>query len=1122
MAEKTPRRRWSIHPRVGSPGGYASAPDDDLSQAFEVDPPAPAAQLTPPVVTSPDECLLEASLHADFRVSSGSGADSSPGGRPAAPSRRMPGLPGYELLSELGRGGMGVVYKAREVRLNRLVAVKMILAGHYSGADSVARLLAEAETVARLDHPNVVQIYAIGDHEGRPFVALEYVGGGSLGSILGGTPWPAGRSAELTETLARAIQAAHDRAIVHRDLKPANILMTPEGIPKISDFGLAKTLDGPSDLTAAESIVGSPSYMAPEQADGRAREAGPAADVYSLGAILYELLTGRPPFRGASVLETLEMVKGSDPVPPSRLVPGLPRDVETICLKCLQKEPSRRYATAGELADDLGRYRRDEPIRARPAGAWERAWKWTRRKPAMAALALVSVVAVAAAAAGGLAYREEIRGRAEAARHRAQRLRGRAESHLALGRAARDRGDWPAARAQLSSALALVQSEPSLAELLPPAQRLFDEAGERIAEAGDREAAQARGRALRRLHDEAVFYQSQYTGLDPDANLESVRRAARQALAQLWPQGPPYLPSALDSWRVGDDERARLLAEAYEVLLLLAEALGQPASGEGPAEQARLGLAALDQAARLRTPTRAYHALRAASLERLGLRDAARVEHRLARDSGAPASAQDEFLLGEQSYRRGDFLPAVDHFKKVLSMDPGHFWAGYLMALCFLKTHRPAEAQAALIACQARRPDFVWIYLLKGFAEGEMREFELAEADFRRAQEIRGGDDARYVLLVNRGVMRLRKKEAAAAIEDLQAAIALKPGGYQAYLDLAQAQARIGRADQALATLDRAIRATPDGAVLYRVRGQIEGQLGRDDDAMADFDRAIRHTPPDDPQLAEPLLERGRVAHRRRRPEAALADFDRALAIRPDLATAQRLRGAVLMELRRYDEAVRSFDACLARGGPTASLYEARGLAQTWRGRYDEALADFSLAARAGGRTASLCVNRGWAHLFSGEPRLAEADFDEAIRLDAGHADARCGRGLARAQLRRGGEAIADARAVLDSGPADPRLIYNAVRIYCLVAADIQSTPARISDREFRMMKRCRDEALAWMLKAMGLIPAGERGRFWRDVVSRDPTLDAIRSRPAFRELQGRYAPRDGEAPPAGGGGPPP
>ncbi len=311
-------------------------------------------------------------------------------------------IPGYEIIDELGRGGMGVVYLARQVQLNRPCALKMILAGAHASTQVASRFLSEAQAIARLHHPHIVQIYSIGDASGLPYVELEYVPGGSLDRQLDGTPWKAARAAGLVEQLARAVAFAHEQGIIHRDLKPANVLLAFDGLPKISDFGLAKFLGSDSGLTGTDAIMGSPSYMAPEQAEGKTREVGPEADVYALGTILYELITGRPPFRGASILETLEQVKTAEAVPPSRLVPRVPRDIETINLKCLQKEPVKRYRSAAALAEDLRRFQAGEPILARPIGGPERAWRWCRRNPvvsgliASVAMALVLGTAVSA------------------------------------------------------------------------------------------------------------------------------------------------------------------------------------------------------------------------------------------------------------------------------------------------------------------------------------------------------------------------------------------------------------------------------------------------------------------------------------------------------------------------------------------------------------------------------------------------------------------------------------------------------------------------------------------------------------------------------------------------------
>jgi mono/diheme cytochrome c family protein len=297
----------------------------------------------------------------------------------------LPDIPGYEILRVIDRGGMGVVYEARQVDLGRTVAIKMISGAHLSPR-IVTRFRLEAEAAARLQHPNFVQVFEVGQVNGRPFLAMEYVAGGSLAELLGRQPPSARRAAELVETLARAVSAAHERAIVHRDLKPSNVMLTADGAPKIADFGLAKRLDVDADHTHTGEILGTPSYMAPEQAEGKKDQIGPATDVYALGAILYELLAGRPPFRGTSPLDSLRLVIGAEPVAPSRLKPSVPRDLEAICLKCLEKRPARRYGAALGLADDLRRFLDGQPVAARRIGPAGRAWKWMRRHPQAVAL----------------------------------------------------------------------------------------------------------------------------------------------------------------------------------------------------------------------------------------------------------------------------------------------------------------------------------------------------------------------------------------------------------------------------------------------------------------------------------------------------------------------------------------------------------------------------------------------------------------------------------------------------------------------------------------------------------------------------------------------------------------
>jgi WD40 repeat protein/serine/threonine protein kinase len=357
-------------------------------------------------------------------------------------------IPGYEILTELGRGGMGVVYKARQVNLNRVVALKMILAGGHAGEAALTRFRTEAQAIALLRHPNIVQIHEVGECGGLPYFSLEFCDGGSLDARLGGTPVPPEDAARLVETLARAMHVAHQANILHRDLKPANVLLalksdrrTPKpgtGNPKdrgsqrpageavaalladyelkVSDFGLAKKLDeaGP---TATNAVLGTPSYMAPEQARGTSAALGPHTDTYALGAILYECLTGRPPFRTSNPLDTLVQVATAEPVPPAQLNSKVPRDLETICLKCLQKDPAKRYGSALELAEDLHRFVAGEPIRARPVGPLGRLSRWCRRNPTLAGLTaavfLLLVAVAVVASTGYLVTREALRQEAE-------------------------------------------------------------------------------------------------------------------------------------------------------------------------------------------------------------------------------------------------------------------------------------------------------------------------------------------------------------------------------------------------------------------------------------------------------------------------------------------------------------------------------------------------------------------------------------------------------------------------------------------------------------------------------------------------------------------------------------
>jgi WD40 repeat protein/tRNA A-37 threonylcarbamoyl transferase component Bud32 len=361
--------------------------DADLRQRLDA---LLAAHEQPDTLIGPLDAVC---MPADIAI--GIDLGTSPDAASALP--RLRNFGDYDLLEEIARGGMGIVYKARQTSLNRIVAVKMIRAGVFASELDITRFHAEAQAAAGLRHPNIIAIHEVGEHDERHYFSMDYVEGRNLAELVRQHPWSATRAARCLRAIAEAVHYAHERGILHRDLKPSNVIVDALDEPHLTDFGLAIQIEGASALTLSGVILGTPSYMAPEQTGGRRAEIGVGTDVYALGAILYELLTGRAPYQGESPLDTIKLVRDADPVSPRRLNPCIPRDLETIALRCLDKEPKRRYGTALELAEDLGRFLRHEPIRARPTQAWEHGLKWIHRNPWKAALAGAGTLAVLAA-----------------------------------------------------------------------------------------------------------------------------------------------------------------------------------------------------------------------------------------------------------------------------------------------------------------------------------------------------------------------------------------------------------------------------------------------------------------------------------------------------------------------------------------------------------------------------------------------------------------------------------------------------------------------------------------------------------------------------------------------------
>ncbi|HKM51961.1 MAG TPA: protein kinase, partial [Isosphaeraceae bacterium] len=704
------------------------------------------------------------------------------------------------------RGGMGVVYKARQLSLKRLVALKMICLGNKPRRDELARFRNEAQAVARLQHPNIVQIHEVGESPHGPFLSLELVDGVPLSEKLDGTPLPSRPSAALIEVVARAIHYAHERQVVHRDLKPANVLLQiadsrlqingadpgsapcdtdqsaicnlQSAIPKITDFGLAKQLDGQSTQTRSGVVLGTPCYMASEQAAGRSQEIGPRSDVYSLGAILYEMLTGRPPFQGDTPLETLRQVTHDDPVPPRRLQPRVPTDLETICLKCLEKEPRHRYASALSLAEDLERFLNGQPIHARPAAVWERGWKWARRQPSAAALVLVSAAACLLLGLGVLLYGQYQKQRARlleqelAERGRWDALRAEAEALVRQGQDAAAGQDWQGARLHLARAQAILGAETDLADLKGQVERLLAAAQLRLDGQSRQHLTQQRWEQFLRDHDEAMFHATLFTGQDRAADLEAARQSAERALAVAGVSVEEGTSPDCTAFQAEQQEEGRL--HCYELLLLLADTIAGPNATQHDLERAAQ---VLDRAAHLGIRTRTYHARRARYMLRLGNISGAEQEQQFA--ASLPAtSAVDFFLAGQEALQTNQLPQTIRDLEQALSRQPAHFWAQYFLAVGYLKVRRLGEANTCLTVCLSRRPQFVWLYLLRGFARAEQDEFAAADADFQTALDLKPDSVALYALRVNRAALRIRQGQLDQAAAELQEALRLKPEEY--------------------------------------------------------------------------------------------------------------------------------------------------------------------------------------------------------------------------------------------------------------------------------------------------------------------------------------------------------
>jgi tetratricopeptide (TPR) repeat protein len=1039
--------------------------------------------------------------------------------KPQAPATEesvpLPAIAGYEVIDVLGRGGYGVVYKALQVKVKRLVALKMILAGPHAGPSDLARFRTEAEAVGNLQHPNIVQIFEVGEQDGHSFFSLEYIDGGNLEEKLQGTPMASRQAAELVETLARAMHHAHEHGIIHRDLKPANVLLSADGTPKITDFGLAKKLDSEQGFTRTGAAVGTPAYMAPEQAMGQTKTLGPAVDIYALGAILYQMLTGRVPFVGDNPVDVMIRVASEEPMPPSRLLSKVARDLETICLKCLEKEPHRRYRTAQALADDLARFLNHEPILARPVNFLERCFKWARRRKMVTALlAGIAFTSIGLLAAWGF-YKQSVDRHQQAERRHEQEELAEITEAISRGRLAAKYQLW----GNLQEIVAAIENKNdfnvSLLEKLDPANlEARDDLKRRL------DAHKVYEKFIK-SREEALFFATLSVGEQAPEKIPLALKKTREALSYVGLSDSVKSELTLDDG-YSPEEKTDIRKGCYHLFLVLADILVRQKGGERP-DQIRNALRILDQAADLGLQTRALD-IRRSRYEEIAGTTSKKAEKANSRSSWND-SGFDHFLVGDDLYKQGKLVEAVGEFQKTLQLQPDSFWAHFDVAACYIMLGRPDLARENLNICLEKKR-IVWVYLMRGYAEGLLKEYETAEQDFDDALKLLESDqnqEGYYVLYNNRGIMRIGAGQFAQGEADLRQAIQTNPTKYHAYLSLAlayfqkeekDAAVRKSNLGEASTLIDQAIRVADESATranLYRTLSQFHIKAENYQAALEDLDQSISLEPEASPTRAKAQIDRGRILQKRNRNDEALSAYDAALKTQPELVDAYRWRGETLFKLKRFSEAIQSFDQYLEKGGKvTAKVYESRAMARGQAKDHAGAVEDYSRALvleKEPKEITGVLVNRGQAYLACQADQPALRDFEEVIKRDAGNSTAYLGRGFVRVRKGDIPQGVKDAEKAIQVDPKNPKTTYHAARIFAQAAGKMDSDKERSNRQAIDKRFYYQDRAVALIRRALLLLPEQQRERFWKENVAADSSLGAIRHTYAFSQLEEQYTP---------------